>query len=148
MTEQTNQSQTGNEPVKNLSQGEKNSSESKLILIIAIIILALGGLIYLFIRLGSNVTGQIRDISLIITALELVITTAAFVVLCVQTAKLVNFLKYEISPILKTTEKTAKKLYGTASFLSDAAVEPTIEAASTFSGIKRAADTILSVFKK
>lgn len=147
MEEQVKQTLTGDETVKTVTQNETNSNDSKIIWIIIGIILVLAGLIYLFIRLGPEVTGQIRDVTLIITALEFIITTTAFVVLCVQAAKLVNFLKYEISPILKTTEKTAKKLYGTASFLSDAAVEPTIEAASTVSGIKKAADTILSIFK-
>ena len=147
MEEQVKQTLTGDETVKTVTQNETNSNDSKIIWIIIGLILVLAGLIYLFIRLGPEVTGQIRDVTLIITALEFIITTTAFVVLCVQAAKLVNFLKYEISPILKTTEKTAKKLYGTASFLSDAAVEPTIEAASTVSGIKKAADTILSIFK-
>lgn len=147
MEEQVKQTLTGDETVKTVTQNETNSNDSKIIWIIIGIILVLAGLIYLFIHLGPEVTGQIRDVTLIITALEFIITTTAFVVLCVQAAKLVNFLKYEISPILKTTEKTAKKLYGTASFLSDAAVEPTIEAASTVSGIKKAADTILSIFK-
>ena len=147
MEEQVKQTLTGDETVKTVTQNETNSNDSKIIWIIIGIILVLAGLIYLFIRLGPEVTGQIRDVTLIITALEFIITTTAFVVLCVQAAKLVNFLKYEISPILKTTEKTAKKLYGTASFLSDRAVEPTIEAASTVSGIKKAADTILSIFK-
>ena len=147
MEEQVKQTLTGDETVKTVTQNETNSNDTKIIWIIIGIILVLAGLIYLFIRLGPEVTGQIRDVTLIITALEFIITTTAFVVLCVQAAKLVNFLKYEISPILKTTEKTAKKLYGTASFLSDAAVEPTIEAASTVSGIKKAADTILSIFK-
>ncbi len=147
MEEQVKQTPTGDETVKTVAQNETNSNDSKIIWIIVGIILVLAGLIYLFIRLGPEVTGQIRDVTLIITALEFIITTTAFVVLCVQAAKLVNFLKYEISPILKTTEKTAKKLYGTASFLSDAAVEPTIEAASTVSGIRKAADTILSIFK-
>ena len=147
MEEQVKQTTNGAETAKTVTQNEENSNNSKIIWIIVCIILILAGLIYLFIRLGPEVTGQIRDVTLIITALEFIVTTTAFVVLCVQAAKLVNFLKHEISPILKTTEKTAKKLYGTASFLSDAAVEPTIEAASTVSGIRKAADTILSIFK-
>ncbi len=147
MEEQVKQTPSGAEPVINTAQNENKSNDSKIIMIIAGVILLLAGLIYLFIRLGHEITGQVRDVTLIITALEFIITTIAFVVLCIQAAKLVNFLKYEISPILKTTEKAAKKIYGTASFLSDAAVEPTIEAASTVSGIKKAADTILSIFK-
>lgn len=148
MEEQTNQTTAENKDVKNTAAGEKNGSKSKIILIIAAVVLVLAGLIYLFIRLGPETTGQIRDVTLVITALEGIVTTAAFVILCIQAARLVNFLKYEISPILETADKTAKKLYGTASFLSDQAVEPAMKAASTVSGIKSAADTVLSVFKK
>ena len=148
MEEQTNQTTTENKAAKNAAAEEKNGSKSKIILIIAAVVLVLAGLIYLFIRLGPETTGQIRDVTLVITALEGIVTTAAFVILCIQAARLVNFLKYEISPILKTADKTAKKLYGTASFLSDQAVEPAMKAASTVSGIKSAADTVLSVFKK
>ena len=143
--------------VQNTNASEKTSVEvtndeksggSKLPLIIIIVLLVLAALIWLFIWLGPETTGMIRDIMLIIFALESVITVAAITVLCVNTAKLVNFLKYQVEPILSTTGKTVKKLSGTVSFLCDNAVEPTLEAASTLSGIKNAANGILSIFKK
>ena len=75
-------------------------------------------------------------------------TVTALVVLSVQTARLINFLKYEVQPILKTTDKTVKKLSGTVSFLCDNAVEPAVKASSTISGIKSAANGVLGLFKK
>ncbi len=151
MEEQKRDSITGTEQVKseNLkTQKNDNGTGSKIPLVIAGIILAIAGLIYLFIKLGPDTTGRIRDISLIIFALESVVTAAALVVLVVQTARFVNFLKYEILPILNTTDKTVKKLSGTVSFLCESAVEPTVKAASTISGIKDTANSILSIFKK
>ena len=133
--------------VKN-GQKEENKSGSKIPLIIAGIILVLAGLIYLFIKLSPDTTGKIRDISLITYALVSVVSTAALVVLVVQAARFINFLKYEILPILNTTDKTVKKLSGTVSFLCESAVEPTVKAASTISGIKDTASGLLSIFKK
>ena len=70
MEEQTNQTTAENKDVKNTAAGEKNGSKSKIILIIAAVVLVLAGLIYLFIRLGPETTGQIRDVTLVITALD------------------------------------------------------------------------------
>lgn len=125
-----------------------NSSGSKLPLIIALILLAAAGLTALFIWLGPETTGMIRDIMLIVFVLESIVTVIAVTVLCVNTARLVNFLKYELEPILNTTGKTVRKLSGTVSFLCDNAVEPTVEAASTISGIKNAVNTAFSIFRK
>ena len=127
---------------------EEKSSGVNIPLIIAAIVLVLAGLIYLFICLSPETTAKIRDVSLIIYVLESVVTVTALVVLILQIARLVNFLKYEVEPILKTTDKTLKKISGTVSFLSENAVEPVIDSASKVSGIKNAANTVFSVFKK
>ena len=44
--------------------------------------------------------------------------------------------------------KIREKLSGTVSFMCDNTVEPAINAASTVSGVKRAANSVLSIFKK
>ncbi len=135
------------ENAKTVSDNSQKS-KSKLPLIIILVVLVLAGLIYLFIRLSPETTARIRDISLIMYVLESIVTVTALVVLAVQAARLINFLKYEVEPILKTTEKTVKKLSGTVSFLCDNAVEPAINASSTISGIKNAAGGVLGIFKK
>ena len=153
MEEQTKQtepvvSEVKNEMNSNGQKSEEKKSSSNIPLIIIAVVLVLAGLIYLFIRLTPETTGKIRDITLIITALGTIVTITSLVVLVVQLAKLVNFLKYELSPIITTTDKTVKKFSGTVSFLCDNAVEPTVKAASTLSGIKNAASGVLSLFKK
>ncbi len=125
-----------------------SKSNNKLPLIIAAVCLVLAGLIWLFVWLDAETTGRIRDTMLIIYVLESIVSLTALVVLIVQITKLVNFLKYELHPILDTTQKTVKKFSGTVSFLCENAVEPTINAASTVSGIKNAANSVLSIFKK
>ena len=147
-TEQKQASVTQNEKNTNTVSDDSSTSKSKLPLIIILVVLLLAGLIYLFIRLSPETTARIRDISLILYVLESIVTITALVVLVVQTARLVNFLKYEVAPILGTADKTVKKLSGTVSFLCDNAVEPAINASSTISGIKNAADGVLGIFKK
>ena len=148
MEEVTNPTGKQEKTQPNFAETKNNEkSEVNIPLIIAVIVLVLAGLIYLFIRLGPETTGTIRDITLIVYVLESAVTVTALVVLCIQLARLVNFLKYEIAPILKTTEKTVKKISGTVSFLSENAVEPIVDAASTVSGIKNAASGFLSLFK-
>lgn len=129
-------------------QTGENSANSKIPLIIAAVLIILAGLTALFIWLGPETTGMIRDIMLVIFVLESVVTVTAVTVLCINTAKLMNFLKYEVEPILNTTGKTVKKFSGTVSFLCEDAVEPVVSAASTISGIKSAANTIVSLFKR
>lgn len=129
-------------------QAGETSANSKIPLIIAAVLIILAGLTALFIWLGPETTGMIRDIMLVIFVLESVVTVTAVTVLCINTAKLMNFLKYEVEPILNTTGKTVKKFSGTVSFLCEDAVEPVVSAASTISGIKSAANTIVSLFKR
>ena len=116
--------------------------------IIAAVCLVLAGLIWLFVILDPETTGKIRDTMVVIYVLETIVTVTALAVLVVQLAKLVNFLRYEIEPILNMTGKTVRKFSGTVSFLCDNAVEPTVNAASTISGIRNAVNGILSIFKK
>ena len=131
-----------------VKSGENSSGGSKIPLIIAAVLIVLAGLTALFIWLGPETTGMIRDIMLIVFALESVVTVAAVTVLCINTAKLVIFLKYEVEPILNTTGKTVKKFSGTVSFLCENAVEPTVETVSTISGVMNAANSVLSIFKR
>ena len=137
-----------NEPKTGGVNAKSSGSGSKIPLIIAAAVLVIAGLIYLFIRLSPETTGKIRDISLILFVIDSAVTVTALVVLIAELAKLVNFLKYEVQPILTTTKKTVNKFSGTVSFLCDNAVEPTVNAVSTMSGIKNAASGVLSIFKK
>ncbi len=128
--------------------GSSTANNSRVPWIIAAVCLVLAGLIWLFVILDPETTGKIRDTMIVIYVLETIVTVTALAVLVVQLAKLVNFLRYEIEPILNTTGKTVKKFSGTVSFLCENAVEPTVNAASTISGIKNAVNGIFSIFKK
>ena len=95
MEENKTQTVTPSEAPKTAAENkEKKGSGVNIPLIIAAVVLVLAGLIYLFICLSPETTAKIRDVSLIIYVLESVVTVAALVVLIIQAARLINFLKY------------------------------------------------------
>jgi predicted PurR-regulated permease PerM len=70
---------------------------------------------------------RIRDVFIIIMALESLLIGAVLVVLIVQIARLTNLLQNEIKPILDSTNETVSTLRGTTEFLSDNLVQPVIK---------------------
>jgi hypothetical protein len=96
---------------------------------------AIGGLIFLVLAilaiyvltLPSTDTAKIRDIFIIVMALESLVIGLSLVILMVQLARLINLLQNEIKPILDSTQKTVNNLRGTTAFLSENMVEPVIK---------------------
>lgn len=82
-------------------------------------------------------TANIRDIFIIFLAFESLIIGVALVVLIVQVAGLINLLRNEIQPILKTTHETVNTLRGTTEFLSENLVEPVIKLNGYLAGLRR-----------
>lgn len=131
---------------------ETASSEksSKLWLVIVLGILILGlmitGIVFLS-RAGTDVTGKVRDIFIILMALESIVIGAALIILVVQLASLINLLQNEIKPILKSTSDTVNTLQGTTTFLSDNLAAPVIKMNSTVAGARKLLD-LIGLFKK
>ena len=87
-------------------------------------------------------TETLRDIMIIFVALESIIIGLALVILLIQLARLSNLLRYEIKPILETTNETLSSLRGTTRFLSDNLVTPVVKANSTFAALRRAIELV------
>ncbi len=116
----------------------KVRSASLWIIITTIIILAalIAGIVFLA-RTDNDTTSHIRDIFIIVLALESLLIGAALVILVIQLALLLNLLQNEIRPILKTTRETITTLKGTSAFLSEHAVQPVIRISSLTAGVKK-----------
>ena len=113
-------------------------------------LIILGGLITGIVFLAKAdtlTTSHIRDIFIIVMALESLIICAALVILVVQLALLLNLLQNEIKPILETTRRTVNTLKGTTAFLSEHAVRPVINLSSMAAGVKRLVE-IVGIIKK
>ena len=102
-----------------------------------IILLALLGVAIYFLLQPATPTDKIRDIFIIVVALESLVIGVALVVLIVQLSSLINLLQNEVRPILKATTDTVNNLRGTAEFLGENVVEPVIKLNGYLAGLYR-----------
>ena len=99
-----------NSPVSEQKPAEQAGLEKKyLVAIIAAAVILTAGLIvamvFLF-RADAAVTGQIRDVFIILLAFVSLIIGAAMIILVIQLAILTNLIQNEIKPILDATSQT------------------------------------------
>jgi nitrate reductase gamma subunit len=110
------------------------------VIIGAVIILAfLIAMIYLLVRPATpvEVVSRIRDVFIIVVALETLVIGVALIVLIMQLASLINLLQNEVRPILHATSETVNTLRGTAEFLGESVVEPVIKLNGYLAGMQR-----------
>jgi len=111
-----------------------------IILLAVILALLLAGLIVGIVALArsdAETTGRIRDIFIIILALESLLIGAALIILVIQLAALTNLLQNEIRPIIQSTKDTVGTLHSTSQFISKRAIAPIISVGSFFAGVKK-----------
>ncbi len=141
------------QPQENISQSESDANlidKKKLMWGIVIFLLVMAASIYgifALLKAGPGITSQVRDIFIIVLALESFIIGVALVILVIQLAVLTNMLQNEIKPIITDTKETINTVKGTANFLSQRAVKPVIAANSYMAGAKRLFE-ILGFLKK
>ncbi|UCD98991.1 MAG: hypothetical protein JSV42_18965 [Chloroflexota bacterium] len=107
-----------------------------------IILLALLITAVIYLSLPDTNTERIRDIMIIIMALEFMFLGIAMLVLIVQLATLINLLQNEVIPIIESTNETANTLRGTTEFLSDHLTEPVIKLNQYLAGLMRLTELI------
>jgi amino acid permease len=76
---------------------------------------------------AANWVGMIRDIFIIVLAMEGMLMGIALIVLILQLAALVNLLQNEVGPIVDNANETVSTIRGTAQFVSQNVVEPVIK---------------------
>jgi len=112
-----------------------------------IVLLVLLGVAIYFLLQPATPTDKIRDIFIIVVALESLVIGVALIVLVVQLASLINLLQNEVKPILKATTDTVNNLRGTAEFLGENVVEPVIKLNGYLAGLYRMLE-LMGVKKK
>lgn len=128
------------------SQNAASQRQQRLLIGVLIVVglaLLAGGIYAIGYLLQNNAQAEIlRDIFIIVLALEFMVIGLALVILLVQLAKLINLLQNEVRPILQSTSQAANTLRGTASFLSQNLVGPVMKVNSTIAAVRRAADML------
>jgi len=132
-------------PTPQSEQDSKPSEQKTKRIIIAVIIgvvILLAALIFAIILLlqPTTPTDRIRDVFIIVVALESLVIGVALIVLIVQVASLINLLQNEVRPILNATNETVNTLRGTVEFLGENVVEPVIKLNGYLAGISRVID--------
>jgi len=125
--------------VPNTEQQHVSVNKGRLALFAFIMLVMLGGMVYgvfALSRTTPETTGHIRDIFIIVLALESLLIGAVLIILVVQLALLINMMQNEIKPILLSTKETIGTLRGTTAFISDRAVKPVIKASSYLAGAR------------
>jgi hypothetical protein len=122
-----------------LQEGQTRSQRQIIagIIIAGLIFVALIVLAVVFLMSDAGRTQQIRDIFIILMALESLLVGFVLVLLVVQLARLINLLQNEIKPILESTNETVSTLRGTTVFLSDHLTEPIIQLNGYLAALQR-----------
>ena len=131
-----------------MNESEKKKFQIALIAILVVVIVLLVVMCYLLFN-APEATAIIRDISVIILALESIVVLLLLGVVIGMLWWLIQTLEKKITPILDTTNETVNNVSetvntvrGTATFVSDTVVSPIIKVVSYASGVKRAIRTL------
>jgi O-antigen/teichoic acid export membrane protein len=136
------------EAYTNPSDQEKKTRRILIAVIIGAVII-LGILIFAIYLLlqPATPTDRIRDVFIIVVALESLVIGVALIILIVQLASLINLLQNEVRPILTATSETVNNLRGTAEFLGENVVEPVIKLNGYLAGMNRVIE-LMGIKKK
>ena len=93
------------------------------------------------------VSATVRDIAIILVALEILIMNGLLVVLIWQVWRLVKMIKEEMKPVIRDSQETVGTVKGSAEFVSTSFISPLISTSSRLAGIARSVQVIRSEVK-
>lgn len=125
-----------------LEQGDdkddKLSRPAKIGIAVGVVVgVALLVLVVILLVKNPGATAAIRDLFIILLALESLVIGTLLLVLVYQLITLVRMLRDDIKPIIESTQETLNTAKGTATFVSQQVSKPAIAALGYASGIAR-----------
>lgn len=120
-----------------MNERERKNFQIALIVILVVVVVLLAVMCY-FLFISPGPTATIRDIAIIVLALESIVVLLLLGVVIGMLWWLIQTLERKITPILDSTSETVNTVRGTATFVSDAVVSPIIKVISYASGVKSA----------
>jgi membrane protein implicated in regulation of membrane protease activity len=114
------------------------------VLAVVLLLALMVGLVFAVVAMvrHPDQTETIRDIVIIMMAVESLLIGIVLIALIVQLARLTAMLQNEVKPILDSTNETVSTLRGTTTFLSDKLVKPVVRVNSTVAALRRAIDFV------
>jgi len=127
-----------------VNKSERKNFQIALIGILVVVVVLLAVMCY-FLFISPGPTAIIRDISIIVLALESIVMLLLLIVVIGMLWWLIQTLERKITPILDSTHETVNTVSdtvntvrGTATFVSDTVVSPIIAVSSYVHGVKSA----------
>ena len=80
----------------------------------------------------------VRDLAIILLAIESLIIGVVLIVLIWEVRNLTKFLREEIKPILESADETVRTVRGTTTFVSKTVVNPVVQVSSIAAGVLQA----------
>ena len=127
-----------------MNERERKNFQIALIVVLVVVVVLLAVMCY-FLFISPGPTATIRDIAIIVLALESIVVLLLLGVVIGMLWWLIQTLERKITPILDSTSETVNSVSetvntvrGTATFVSDAVVSPIIKVISYASGVKSA----------
>lgn len=111
------------------------------IVTILVAVLFVLGVLWLATTQGAKMEA-LRDIMIIVLALESCVFGIVLMLLLLMMIRLVNMLEFEIKPILEKTNETLGTVRGTTTFVSDHVVQPVTKATSYVAGFRSGVRTL------
>jgi hypothetical protein len=88
------------------------------------------------------ISATLRDIAIIIVAVETIIINALLILLVWQIWRLIKMIREEIKPILEDTKDTIGTVRGTADFVSSNVVDPVVKTSGRIAGFRQTLRTL------
>jgi hypothetical protein len=101
------------------------------------LLLTVAGLFLFFFLRDDTQMRNLRDILLILLALEFMVVGIALTLLMVQLARISMLVEMEIRPMVRSAEETLRHLSGTIQFLDENLVDPIMKLNGSLAGVQR-----------
>lgn len=90
------------------------------------------------------ISATVRDIAIILVAIEILIMNGLLIVLVWQVWRLIKMVSAELKPVIKDGQETVGTVKGSAEFVSASFISPLISASSRLAGLRRSAQVMKS----
>jgi len=120
-------------------QGNTAQSSRRMKTIVGVAAVVVVGLIILgFVwMLSAGVTGTVRDVVIILLAVESLLLVGLTLYLVLQVTLLVRMMRDELRPLIKSAQETVNSARGTTRFVGQKIVKPTAEASANVARVTR-----------
>ena len=131
----------GDSPINSkINNGRNEPSLRKLAVSLGVIMLLLvAGLVLfgMFLLRNPDLTRTLRDLVIIVLALEMLVMGIAIIVVTVQLARLLHLIRHEIKPILEQASDTIVALRSIVRLVNDSVAAPVVKLGGTLAGAVR-----------